>query len=482
MNTRSSSDIRVKSIHAKRLFGMYDHDVVLKEERTTIVFGRNGVGKTVMFKLTHAILSGEVAAMLDLLRYPYLEFKVVLSDGGVVVAERNDREVASQAELLVGEGEGVAVRNKPKVTDQVRLTYRPASGDSKSYTINEGTFEKLASRLERHLPFHRVSPDQWRDDETGEVMNALEVVARWGEMGDDDDVSIKLREWRGLVGNLLPQSLLIQAQRLIRVGRSSARSYLRPEGTTIRDTVLAYSADLKSRIDQTLAQYGREAQRLDQTYPQRLLQQASAQAAGEGLMEQADISASLQTMKQQQAEYQALGILGEQPQEMGPNQDALLTTDVYRAAMSVYVRDAQEKLKIVHNLAQRVQLLLKLIGEKFSNKKLKIDPKTHDLMVESTHGHVQQLSVNALSSGEQHQLVLAYDLLFRTQPNTLVLLDEPELSLHVEWQERFLEDLKAVIDLVGFDALLATHSPYIINGHNELTVGLSVQVSADAGR
>lgn len=49
---------------------------------------------------------------------------------------------------------------------------------------------------------------------------------------------------------------------------------------------------------------------------------------------------------------------------------------------------------------------------KFSNKKLKVDPKTHDLVVESTHGHVQQPSVNALSSGEQHQLVLAYDLLF----------------------------------------------------------------------
>ena len=482
MNTRSSSGIRVKSIHAKRLFGMYDHDVVLKDERTTIVFGRNGVGKTVMFKLTHAILSGEMAAMLDLLCYPYSEFKVVLSDGGEVVAVRDDPEGASQAELLVEEREDVAVRNKRKVADQVRLTYSPASGEPvNSFAINEGTFNKLASHLERHLPFHRVAPDRWRDNETGEGMSALEVIARWGEMSDDDDVSKELREWRGLVGNRLPQSLLIQAQRLIRVGHSSARQYIRPEGATIRDTVLAYSADLKNRIDQTLAQYGREAQRLDQTYPQRLLQQASA-PAGEGLMEQSVISESLQTMKQQQAEYQALGILGEQPQEMGPNQDALLTTDVYRAAMSVYVRDAQEKLKIVHNLAQRVQLLLKLIGEKFSNKKLKVDPKTHDLVVESTHGHVQQLSVNALSSGEQHQLVLAYDLLFRTQPNTLVLLDEPELSLHVEWQERFLEDLKAVIDVVGFDALLATHSPYIINGHNELTVGLSVRVSPDADR
>lgn len=458
MSETPSLGVRVKSIHARQLFGMYDHDIVLKPERTTIVFGRNGVGKTVMFKLTHAILSGEMVAMLDLLRYPYREFKVVLSDGSEVVAVRSEEN-------------GVA---------QVQLSYSPGvGGDATNCSINEGVFTKLAARLERHLPFHQVGPDRWRNDETGETMDALEVVSRWGDLGDGD-VSQDMAEWKKLVGRHLPQTLLIQAQRLIRVGRASARTYLRQEGPAIRDTVSAYSADLKSRIDQTLAEYGREAQRRDQTYPQRLLQQASA-PLGDGLMAQEEIIESLHTLKRQQAGYQALGILDEQTQNMALNEDQLLT-DVYRAAMSVYVRDTQAKLKIVDNLAQRVRLLLDLMGEKFSNKALKIDPKTHDLVVESTHGKAQRLSVNALSSGEQHQLVLAYDLLFRTQPNTLVLLDEPELSLHVDWQERFLKDLKAVIDLVGFDALLATHSPYIINGHNELTVGLSVQVSADASR
>lgn len=458
MSETPSSGVRVKSIHARQLFGMYDHDIVLKPERTTIVFGRNGVGKTVMFKLTHALLSGEMAPMLDLLRYPYREFKVVLSDGSEVVA----------------------VRSEENDVAQVQLSYSPGvGGDATNCSINEGVFTKLAARLERHLPFHQVGPDRWRNDETGETMDALEVVSRWGDLGDGD-VSQDMAEWKKLAGRNLPQTLLIQAQRLIRVGRASARTYLRQEGPAIRDTVSAYSADLKSRIDQTLAEYGREAQRRDQTYPQRLLQQASA-PSGDGLMAQEEIIESLHTLKRQQAGYQALGILDEQTQNMALNEDQLLT-DVYRAAMSVYVRDTQAKLKIVDNLAQRVRLLLDLMGEKFSNKALKIDPKTHDLVVESTHGKAQRLSVNALSSGEQHQLVLAYDLLFRTQPNTLVLLDEPELSLHVDWQERFLKDLKAVIDLVGFDALLATHSPYIINGHNELTVGLSVQVSADASR
>lgn len=455
MNETPSLDVRVKSIHVRQLFGMYDHNIVLKTERTTIVFGRNGVGKTVMFKLTHAILSGDMTAMLDLLRYPYREFKVVLSDDSQIVALRKDADGAAQTQL----------------------SYFPGAGGREiNLTIDEMVFLQLARRLAQRAPVQQVGSDRWRSYETGEVMNALGVVSRWGKP-DDDEVSTELTEWKKLTSSHFPQTLLIQAQRLIRVGREPARSHVRQEGVDIRDTVLEYSADLKSRINQTLAEYGREAQRLDQTYPQRLLLQASA-PEGEGLMEQADISDALHTMKGQQAEYQALGILGEQAQDMGPSQDQLLT-DVYRAAMSVYVRDAQAKLKIVDNLAQRVHLLLELIGEKFSNKALKIDPKSHDLVVESTHGEGQQLSVNALSSGEQHQLVLAYDLLFRTQPNTLVLLDEPELSLHVDWQERFLKDLKAVIGLVGFDALLATHSPYIINGHNELTVGLSVQVTSE---
>lgn len=452
--TIPSSDVRVQSIHARQLFGMYDHDIVLKSARTTIVFGRNGVGKTVMFKLTHALLSGEVAAMLDLLRYPYREFKVVLSNGSEVVAQREDSE------------------GKAKVL----LSYWPSSsgGTKVDALIDKNLVAALALHLGRRLAIRSTDPDLWSDDLAGEVVSDLDPFTR------REEVSKLLATWIALTQTQLPKSLLIQAQRLIQIERvvPHRRNIPMENDTTIRDTVLAYSADLKNRMKQTLADYGREAERRDRTYPQRLLQQASSQ---EGLLTQEDIIQSLDAMKRQQAEYQALGILDEQAQNMDLNQDQLLT-DVYRAAMSVYVHDTQAKLKIVDNLAQRVRLLLDLIGQKFSNKALKIDPKTHHLVVESTHGKAQRLSVNALSSGEQHQLVLAYDLLFRTQPNTLVLLDEPELSLHVDWQERFLKDLKAVIDLVGFDALLATHSPYIINGHNELTVGLSVKVSADASR
>jgi predicted ATP-binding protein involved in virulence len=65
--------------------------------------------------------------------------------------------------------------------------------------------------------------------------------------------------------------------------------------------------------------------------------------------------------------------------------------------------------------------------------------------------------------------VLLYELLFRTSPNALVLIDEPELSLHVGWQVEFLRDLDRIIKLSSFDVVLATHSPQVINNRWELT-------------
>ena len=77
-----------------------------------------------------------------------------------------------------------------------------------------------------------------------------------------------------------------------------------------------------------------------------------------------------------------------------------------------------------------------------------------------------------LSSGEQHELVILYELLFRVRENSIILIDEPEISLHVAWQDEFLKDLGQMAELSRFHALVATHSPQIISDRWDLTVGL----------
>ena len=68
--------------------------------------------------------------------------------------------------------------------------------------------------------------------------------------------------------------------------------------------------------------------------------------------------------------------------------------------------------------------------------------------------------------------MMLYELLFKVKPDSLVLVDEPELSLHILWQQMFIRDLQDIIRLADFDVLIATHSPQIIHDRWDLTVEL----------
>jgi predicted ATP-dependent endonuclease of OLD family len=80
-----------------------------------------------------------------------------------------------------------------------------------------------------------------------------------------------------------------------------------------------------------------------------------------------------------------------------------------------------------------------------------------------------------LSSGEQHFFVLFFRLIFiDSNQNKLVLIDEPELSLHPRWQVRFIDDLERIREIASIDFILASHSPLIFQGHIDLGRDLNV--------
>ena len=81
--------------------------------------------------------------------------------------------------------------------------------------------------------------------------------------------------------------------------------------------------------------------------------------------------------------------------------------------------------------------------------------------------------MNKLSSGEKNEFILFFELIFKSREENLVLIDEPEISLHISWQNLFVEDLKRVHELTDIRVLMATHSPDIINTNWDLTNELS---------
>ena len=216
---------------------------------------------------------------------------------------------------------------------------------------------------------------------------------------------------------------------------------------------------LRKRIAETLVQYGRESQALDQTFPRRLI-------SAKDEMPVDDLRKQMSTLDQRTAELRKIGVLNETPPHPF-SVDNLAGMDL--RVMTLYVRDTEKKLEVLDDLAKRVRLLLEHVNQKYRHKTIEPD-REHGFVAKSDKG--QPLPLQSLSSGEQQELVLHYDLLFRVPSNTIVLLDEPELSLHVAWQKRFLPDLLKIVELSNFDALVATHSPYVVGDRDDLMVGL----------
>jgi hypothetical protein len=70
----------------------------------------------------------------------------------------------------------------------------------------------------------------------------------------------------------------------------------------------------------------------------------------------------------------------------------------------------------------------------------------------------------SLSSGEQNLLSVGAKLIAYSRPGCLVVIDEPEVSLNVAWQQHYIElILKSLAHAPGSHVLIATHSPHLIS-------------------
>ena len=96
-----------------------------------------------------------------------------------------------------------------------------------------------------------------------------------------------------------------------------------------------------------------------------------------------------------------------------------------------------------------------------------------DLSVKLPTG--QEIESSALSSGELQLLILFTFLYFLFDPNQEfpVFVDEPELSLHLAWQRRYVESVREANPKAQL--VIATHSPEIVGSQEDAVIDMSRQ-------
>ncbi len=110
-------------------------------------------------------------------------------------------------------------------------------------------------------------------------------------------------------------------------------------------------------------------------------------------------------------------------------------------------------------ISARIDKFFKLVDSLFveTGKHVHIQPTTNTLVFDIA-GHTI-IPLDRLSSGEKQLLLILTTVFLQEEKPAILLLDEPEISLHITWQEKLITVLRELNP--NCQLLLTTHSPGI---------------------
>lgn len=225
------------------------------------------------------------------------------------------------------------------------------------------------------------------------------------------------------------------------------------------DVISELPEKMKARISQLTADYSKAANSLDSTYPQRLLSTKQGLSGKEEFQEKME-NANIKFAKL--SKYDLVDL----PFIRSTNYEA-----EFSKALKIYFEDFEKKYSVFADFIERLDLYTDIINSHLSFKSIRITRESGLVVVDNDDpNHI--LKLEQLSSGEKQEIVLFYELIFETEKQLLLLIDEPEISLHIMWQKLFMEDLDRVVSLGNLKVIVATHAPQIINNRWDLQIDL----------
>ena len=463
------------SVCVDSLFGQHNHEINLKPKGMTLIHGPNGVGKTSMLKLIGFALELNVDALANVV-FDSMELR--FSGGSMLTIKREAFEEESQAEFDFGDP-GFS----PSLPDFAKeLHFEFSKGELKeawsisstSQDERKGKRVRLSAIQEARPWLTRVGQDEWLDERTHTIYSTQAILE-----SQVFALSRKDNQRREQLKELLPKIPVetIQSQRLF-VTRDRERHgmHRRQEQETV-NAVIFHSEKMCELIRNTFHDSANLSQDLDRTFAHRVLTSTGSIDESEGLLRE--------TYENQLGTWQRIrdaGILTEFggrrdgrmfrfPQGQPVDQQLSLPEELdetQKRVLSFYVKDTKQKLQPYEKLLSKVELFLSIVNSRFdySGKELVCDPGAGFRVVTRSG---RTVPLDSLSSGEQHEVVLNFQLIFSAPENSLILVDEPEISLHVDWQREFIDQVLRIAEVRGHKFIIATHSPQIIDEHWDST-------------
>lgn len=135
--------------------------------------------------------------------------------------------------------------------------------------------------------------------------------------------------------------------------------------------------------------------------------------------------------------------------------DVICTPDV-RSEFDINLNLLQERIvHYPHN--ERWELFCDIVDEMFAPTEKTINRDAAKVELQQMD---ETLDLKWLSSGEKQMLTILMTVLLEDGDYTVLLMDEPEVSLHLEWQQVLISTIQQLNP--NAQIILSTHSPAII--------------------
>lgn len=434
----------LKRFYVKKLFGMFDNEINFKDEGITVIIGRNGCGKTTMLNMLSSLFSENHS---KLLRYEFEYIEVEIS-GHTLKIEPTEMHYTEDEE---------SIRSLKYTIDSVELD---------KYFREDGRINSSAFWI-RNIPnLRRRSSNSFVDIKTGDILTLSEVVDTFfDELSDEakDEIMNIPKEVYELIRGL--NVVLISTERLKRISREDEyRRFERVEKFAVEEC----SEELKYSLKNSLSEYANISQKLDEQFPARILKGIKC-IKPISISELEDTIQIIDDLRKKHIDAGVLEKNSDQGLSIDLKPDELDETT--SAILTLYYQDMKTKLESLNSISDKIVLFKEMLKSKFGIQKDLLINKEDGIYITQTHNG-DKIELKYLSSGEQHEVVLLYNLIFKGEKESIILIDEPEISLNVSWQREYLNDMKRIVSMNGFSILIATHSPQIINENWELVESL----------
>jgi ABC-type lipoprotein export system ATPase subunit len=434
------------------LFGYMDKIIDFKKDEPTILTGPNGSGKTQTLRVLDSLVQLDVSSLS---RLPVRDACVQFADGSElgVTLERTHNVLSEMILRARSRGETVA-SELPFETEDLRALERKQLESTRHLEpLFAGAY--IDRRSGKRVSFDEAQELYQRKESLRDIRGSSALIA----LRDDPRVSEILRRAPEM------RAVTIDTKRL-----DASIPWLEPHGTRqagrnpdriAASRIESYLAKISEQIDQARFRSIRANQSADSSFASRALDTAHATVS------EADLRRTYTSLVDQSAALAINGLhFGAAPPPLPQNR----MNPTEKRIIAVFLEDWQRRLHPLQPINQKIDLFRTILDSKLDQSFKATVPTEDGIGIGDSYGRA--LKMSQLSSGEQHLVALFTRLLFDAGPRTLVLVDEPEISLHAAWQHQFIDDLEKVSDLVDIQVVIATHSPSIVNGRWDLEVPL----------